>query len=703
MPAARWCAKIAGSVFRAAITARAARWLRRSPRRSPTDSKSRKRCAMRRNTPGRRSPEASAPASASSSRTAFSGRARAQAGSEAARPVRHHPRSGGEHRAVRDVASRARGRRRARAIPQEEARRSGGKGGRAPCQTPRRADHRERRYRARAGGECRRGSPGARRRRFARRARQAGGQDPRGVVLRPPGACPSRRRDGRRLRGLWQRVRVAHQAWSGTRTAFPLHQGEESRRAAGCDRRNYARERAAAHQRRRRPAGGHFRSLRGARYQSARPPIRETVHMKSESLFERAQRVIPGGVNSPVRAFRAVGGVPLFFERASGAYLWDADRRRYIDYLGSWGPMVAGHSHPAVIEAVQEAASRALSFGAPTEAEVELAETLCRLVPSLDQVRLVSSGTEATMTAIRLARGFTGRSLIVKFEGCYHGHADALLVKAGSGALTYGHPSSAGVPAETAAQTMVMNYNDSSGLKALFREKGEQIAALIVEPVAGNMNLVLPAPGFLEGLREQCTRSGAVLIFDEVMTGFRVALGGAQARYGIRPDLTTLGKVIGGGLPVGAVGGRRDIMQKIAPLGPVYQAGTLSGNPLAVAAGLATLKLVDQPGFQHRIESITQQLVTGLAAEARKAGVIFSAQSIGSMFGIYFRDAPPRSFAEVMQCDRERFNRFFHAMLDQGVHVVPSAYETGFVSAAHDGPEIDATLVAARNCFERLA
>src|SRR5437764_2849307 len=326
--------------------------------------------------------------------------------------------------------------------------------------------------------------------------------------------------------------------------------------------------------------------------------------MKSESLFERAQRVIPAGVNSPVRAFRAVGGVPLFFERASGAYLWDADRRRYIDYVGSWGPMVAGHSHPAVVEAVQEAASRALSFGAPTEAEVELAEMRCRLVPSLDQVRLVSSGREATMTAIRLARGFTGRNVIVKFEGCYHGHADALLVKAGSGALTFGHPSSAGVPAETAAHTRVLPYNDVDAVRGAFERQGAQIACVIVEPVAGNMNLVLPARGFLEQLREDCTRHGAVLILDEVMTGFRVALGGAQARYGIRPDLTTLGKVIGGGLPLGALGGRRDIMEQLAPLGPVYQAGTLSGNPVAVAAGLATLKLVSQPGFQHRIESI---------------------------------------------------------------------------------------------------
>ncbi len=319
--------------------------------------------------------------------------------------------------------------------------------------------------------------------------------------------------------------------------------------------------------------------------------------MTSESLFERAQRTIPGGVNSPVRAFRAVGGTPPFFERASGAYLWDADARRYIDYLGSWGPMVVGHTHPAVVEAVQEAASRALSFGAPTEGEIELAETICRLVPSIEQVRLVSSGTEATMTAIRLARGFTGRSAIVKFEGCYHGHADALLVKAGSGALTFGNPSSAGVPAHTAGDTLVLDYNDAEQVRRAFGARGESIACVIVEPVAGNMNLVLPQAGFLETLREQCTRHGAQLVLDEVMTGFRVALGGAQARFGIRPDLTTLGKVIGGGLPVGAVGGRRDVMQHLAPLGPVYQAGTLSGNPVAVAAGLATLQLVQQPGF----------------------------------------------------------------------------------------------------------
>jgi glutamate-1-semialdehyde 2,1-aminomutase len=422
---------------------------------------------------------------------------------------------------------------------------------------------------------------------------------------------------------------------------------------------------------------------------------------KNEALFARAQRLIPGGVNSPVRAFRAVGGVPPFFVRASGAHLWDADGKRYIDYVGSWGPMLAGHTHPEVVEAVQEAASRALSFGAPTEAEVELAEALCRLVPSLELVRLVSSGTEATMTAIRLARGHTGRSLVVKFEGCYHGHADALLVKAGSGALTFGNPSSAGVPADTAAHTVVLEYNNVSSLKELFSRKGDEIAGVIVEPVAGNMNLVLPAPGFLQALRESCTRHGAVLIFDEVMTGFRVALGGAQARFGIRPDLTTLGKVIGGGLPVGAVGGGREIMEKLAPLGPVYQAGTLSGNPVAVAAGLATLKIVEQPGFHEKVERTTLALVEGLAAEARRAGVAFSAQSIGSMFGVYLRAAPPRSFAEVMQCDRERFNRFFHAMLEQGVYLAPSAYEAGFVSAAHGAAELDATFAAAREAFRR--
>jgi glutamate-1-semialdehyde 2,1-aminomutase len=424
---------------------------------------------------------------------------------------------------------------------------------------------------------------------------------------------------------------------------------------------------------------------------------------RSKDLFERAQARIPGGVNSPVRAFQAVGGTPVFFERASGPYLWDVDGKRYIDYVGSWGPMLAGHGHPTVVEAVQEAASRALSFGAPTEAEIDLAALLCRELPSLELVRLVSSGTEATMTALRLARGFTGRSLIVKFEGCYHGHADALLVKAGSGALTFGNPSSAGVPAQVAAQTVVLDYNDVSQVQNLFAEKGHEIAAVIVEPVAGNMNLVLPAPGFLEALREACTRHGAVLIFDEVMTGFRVAAGGAQQRFRIRPDLTTLGKVIGGGLPLAAVGGRRDIMERIAPLGPVYQAGTLSGNPIAVAAGLATVRLVTQEGFHEKVQRTTAELVHGLSVEARKAGIVFCAQSIGSMFGIYFRAVPPTSFAEVMQCDRARFNRFFHEMLARGVYLAPSAYEAGFVSAAHSTAEIEATLAAARVAFARFA
>lgn len=419
----------------------------------------------------------------------------------------------------------------------------------------------------------------------------------------------------------------------------------------------------------------------------------------SKNLFERAQRSIPGGVNSPVRAFRSVGGTPLFLERASGAYLWDVEGRRYVDYVGSWGPMLAGHTHPDVVAAIKSAAERALSLGAPTAAEIELAELLRRFVPSLDLVRLVCSGTEATMTAIRLARGHTGRSRIVKFEGCYHGHADGLLVKAGSGALTLGHPSSAGVPAEIAAQTLVLDYNDTDRLEQLFAERGGEIAGVIVEPVAGNMNLVLPRAGFLEALRAQCDRHGAVLILDEVMTGFRVALGGAQQRYGIRPDLTTLGKVIGGGLPLAAVGGRREIMEKLAPLGPVYQAGTLSGNPIAVAAGLATLKLVSADGFLARVTAFAADLAAGLSEEAAKAGVLFSAQSIGSMFGLYFRPSPPQSFAEVMQSDVQRFNSFFHAMLQRGIYLAPSAFEAGFVSSAHGEAELELTLAAAREAF----
>jgi len=420
---------------------------------------------------------------------------------------------------------------------------------------------------------------------------------------------------------------------------------------------------------------------------------------RSKDLFQRAQLVIPAGVNSPVRAYRSVGGTPLFIERGKGAQVWDADGRAYIDYVGSWGPLIVGHGHPDVVKAVQQAAERGLSFGAPTEQEVDMAELLCRLMPSLEQVRLVSSGTEATMSAIRLARGYTGRHRIIKFEGCYHGHADALLVKAGSGALTFGQPSSEGVPPETAGHTLVLEYNNVDALERAFEVEGDAIAAAIVEPVAGNMNLVSPRAGFLETLRKLCTRHGAVLIFDEVMTGFRVALGGAQAHYGIKADLTTLGKVIGGGMPVGAFGGRGDIMQKIAPLGPVYQAGTLSGNPVAVAAGLATLKLIQAPGFFDRLSATARSLCEGLTRCAQERGVPFSAMAVGGMFGLYFREAPPASYAEVMQCDKEAFNRFFHAMLEQGVYLAPSAYEAGFVSDAHGPAEIEKTIGAAKKVF----
>jgi len=423
---------------------------------------------------------------------------------------------------------------------------------------------------------------------------------------------------------------------------------------------------------------------------------------RSQQLFQRAQLVIPAGVNSPVRAFRSVGGTPPFIQRGRGAQVWDADGRVYIDYGGSWGPLVVGHAHPDVVKAAQQAAERGLSFGAPTEQEVEMAELLCRLVPSLEQVRLVNSGTEATMSAIRLARGHTGRHRIVKFEGCYHGHADALLVKAGSGALTFGQPSSAGVPEPTAAHTVVLEYNNETALEQAFEREGAEIAAVIVEPVAGNMNLVAPRTGFLELLRKLCTRYGAVLIFDEVMTGFRVALGGAQALYGVTPDLTTLGKVIGGGLPVGAFGGRRDIMRGIAPLGPVYQAGTLSGNPVAMAAGLATLKLVQVPGFYDRLAATTRALCDGLARAAQERGIPFSAASVGGMFGIFFRATPPASFAEAMQCDTETFNRFFHAMLAAGIYLAPSAYEAGFVSSAHGEAEIGRTIGAAKKVFAGL-
>ncbi|SPE33720.1 glutamate-1-semialdehyde aminotransferase (aminomutase) [Burkholderiales bacterium] len=424
---------------------------------------------------------------------------------------------------------------------------------------------------------------------------------------------------------------------------------------------------------------------------------------RSEALFARAQICIPGGVNSPVRAFRSVGGTPRFIARGQGPYIWDADGRRYVDLVGSWGPMIVGHAHPAVLEAVNRAARDGLSFGAPTEAEVEFAERLVRMLPSMEQVRLVSSGTEATMSAIRLARGATGRSKLIKFEGCYHGHADALLVKAGSGALTFGNPSSAGVPPETAQHTIVLDYNDCQQLEDAFERMGAQIACVIVEPIAGNMNLVRASAEFLQTMRRQCSGHGAVLIFDEVMTGFRVALGGAQSLYGIVPDLTTLGKVIGGGMPLAAFGGRRDIMAQLAPLGPVYQAGTLSGNPVAVACGRATLELVEQPGFYETLGKRTRSLAEALVAPGQDSRQPFSADAVGSMFGLYSASQVPRSFAQVMSCDKERFNRFFHAMLDRGVYLAPSAYEAGFVSIQHDEAVVAQVAQAAREAFATLA
>ena len=419
----------------------------------------------------------------------------------------------------------------------------------------------------------------------------------------------------------------------------------------------------------------------------------------NQELFERAQRHIPGGVNSPVRAFRSVGGTPCFFTKGCGSHITDADGKEYLDYVGSWGPLILGHAHPEVVTAVQDAAARGLSFGAPTEREVDMADLLCDLLPSLEMVRLVSSGTEATMSAIRLARGYTGRDLLIKFEGCYHGHSDSLLVKAGSGMLTFGNPSSAGVPADLAKHTLVLDYNDANQLESAFAEHKERIAAVIVEPVAGNMNLIAPRQDFLAAMRRLCTQHGAVLIFDEVMTGFRVGLACAQGYYGITPDLTTLGKVIGGGMPLGAFGGKRDVMQQIAPLGPVYQAGTLSGNPVAVAAGLTTLKLIQAPGFYESLTQKTKILCTGLVEAAKKHGVAFSAQSIGGMFGIYFRRSCPQSYAEVMECDKEAFNRFFHAMLEAGHYFAPSAFEAGFVSAAHSNADIAETIAAAERWF----
>lgn len=425
---------------------------------------------------------------------------------------------------------------------------------------------------------------------------------------------------------------------------------------------------------------------------------------RSESLFQQAQKTIPGGVNSPVRAFKAVGGTPVFFEKALGAYVWDADGKQYIDYVQSWGPMVLGHAHPEVIEAVIAAARHGLSFGAPTERETTLAEKLCALIPGMDMVRFVSSGTEATMSAIRLARAFTGRDKIVKFEGCYHGHSDSLLIKAGSGALTLGVPSSPGVPAVLAEHTLTLDYNNAAQVRECFARMGDQIACIIVEPVVGNMNCVPPVPGFLETLREVCSQHGSLLIFDEVMTGFRVSHTGAQGHYGVTADLVTLGKVIGGGMPVGAFGGRRDVMQMIAPSGPVYQAGTLSGNPVAMAAGLKTLELLEAPGVYAQLCARTEQLVKGLQKLADEAGIPFTTNHVGSMFGFFFTEEPKvTNFKQVMACNIPRFNQFFHGMLERGVYLAPASYEAGFMSLAHTEADIEQTLTTAREAFSALS
>jgi len=428
---------------------------------------------------------------------------------------------------------------------------------------------------------------------------------------------------------------------------------------------------------------------------------------QNEVLFERAQKVIPGGVNSPVRAFRQVGGTPRFVSRASGPYFWDADDKRYIDLIMSWGPMIAGHAHPEIIEAVQKAAATSFSFGAPTEGEIELAERICSLMPSIEQIRMVSSGTEATMSALRLARGYTGRDLIVKFEGCYHGHADSLLVKAGSGLLTFADstqnaPSSSGVPQDVVKHTLVLPYNDTAALEAVFQKQGNQIAAVILEPIAGNMNLIKAKPEFLAAARNLTSQHGAVLIYDEVMTGFRVALGGAQSLQGITPDLTCLGKVMGGGMPMAAFGGKKEIMSKLAPLGAVYQAGTLSGNPVAVAAGLKTLEIVAREGFYECLAGQTQKLMSGLKIAADQAGIPFAVDSVGGMFGFYFTSAVPSSFTEVTQSNIEAFKQFFHAMLDEGVYLAPSAYEAGFTSITHDNTVVEEIINAAQKSFQKI-
>lgn len=424
---------------------------------------------------------------------------------------------------------------------------------------------------------------------------------------------------------------------------------------------------------------------------------------RNEILFDRAKAIIPGGVNSPVRAFGSVGGVPRFIKKAEGAYVWDENGTRYTDYVGSWGPAIVGHAHPEVIEAVREAALDGLSFGAPTEGEIVIAEEIAKIMPSVERLRLVSSGTEATMTAIRLARGFTGRDKIIKFEGCYHGHSDSLLVKAGSGLLTFGNPSSAGVPADFTKHTLVLEYNNTAQLEEAFARNGDEIACVILEPFVGNMNLVRPTESFVKALRELTEKHGAVLIYDEVMTGFRVALGGAQSLHGITPDLTTMGKVIGGGMPLAAFGGRKDIMECISPLGGVYQAGTLSGNPIAVAAGLKTLEIIQREGFYENLTALTRRLADGLAAAAKAHGIEFTADSVGGMFGLYFAAHTPQNYGDMARSNIDAFKRFFHGMLDRNTAFGPSAYEAGFVSAAHTPELIDETIATAHQVFAEMA
>src|SRR4249919_1141080 len=645
------------------------------------------------------------------------------------RPPRVLPRHAGRcgHRAPARPRAAAAAFRRAAPVPQQASGRwlapRAGRGTRASLPRRGRAVHRERRRAHRGRREGRWRAPRRARRRDFGRPCAAGRTRPhRRLLLR---RCGTRRR-GRTRRRRLPRVRrvlpLFDQAQRTPRNAAAAARRTPPRPAAGGDRRHHAGQCTSPDRSRRRPAGGGVRRLRRPRPRRRRAPLPIAVRhiaalqspaavrfhedlmdtRRSQDLFRRAQSLMPGGVNSPVRAFKSVGGEPFFVQRAEGAHLIDVDGNRYIDYVGSWGPMIVGHNHPAVLDAVIATARDGLSFGTPNPLEVTMAETIARLVPSCEMVRMVNSGTEATLSAIRLARGATGRARIVKFEGCYHGHGDSFLVKAGSGALTFGVPTSPGVPKALADLTLTLPYNDFDAATALFDQRGDAIAGLIIEPVVGNANCLPPRDGFLQHLRDLCTQYGALLIFDEVMTGFRVALGGAQARYGVTPDLSTFGKIIGGGMPVGAYGGRRDLMQQIAPSGPIYQAGTLSGNPVAMAAGLATLELVQAPGFYESLEARANQLCDGFEAAAREAGVPLTTNRSCAMFGLFFTDQKVESFTQATQCDVAAFRRFFHAMLRRGVYLAPSAYEAGFLSSAHGDTEIAHTLEAAREAFREV-